>query len=174
MTGGKRNALPSQDRLRQMFDLNEETGRLIWRARPDRSKQHNARWAGKMAGERHPLGYFVIRTGGVRFLAHRLVWKWLHGDEPENLDHRNGDGFDNRPSNLRSCTHQENMRNTAGWAKKTLPKGVHLRAESGRFRAIICINRRNINLGTFDTSSEAAAAYRAAATQQHGQFARFA
>lgn len=168
----KPGPLPAQPLLRTMFDYDPDTGRLSWRSVPWRLVQHNARWAGRTAGELHPNGYLVVRTQGRRYLVHRLIWKLVYGDEPEILDHINRNGADNRLANLRACTHQENMRNTDGWSAKSLPKGVHLRPESGRFRAIICVDRKNRSLGTFDSIAEAASAYAAAARRLHGEFAR--
>lgn len=107
-------------------------------------------------------------------LAHRVIWKWLFGTEPTDIDHRDLNRSNNAQGNLRACDHAGNMQNTSGWSRKALPKGVHLRRESGRYRAIIGVARRNINLGTFDTIAEAQAAYAAAATRFHGSFARTA
>ena len=170
----KATPLPSQAALLEMLTYCPMSGRLHWRSHSRRSVQHNARWAGAPAGNLHPLGYLVVRTGGRRYLAHRLIWKMVHGTEPGSIDHRNGDGTDNRLCNLRACSHAQNMRNTAGWARKHLPKGVHLRRESGRYRAIICVDRTNHTIGTFATIEEAAAAYAEAAARMHGEFARVA
>lgn len=57
--------------------------------------------------------YLMIRTmiDGKRHyaLAHRLVWRHLHGPIPPGLtvNHKNGDKKDNRPANLELATYSE-------------------------------------------------------------------
>lgn len=87
------------------------------------------------------------------------------------VDHRNGDSLDCRRSNLRLATRQQNMcnmrrpsHNTSGF------KGV-AKAMSGRWRAFIKINRKQLHLGVFDRKRDAAKAYDRAALEHFGEFA---
>jgi hypothetical protein len=155
-----------------MFDYEPETGALRWKQRAELNPQWNGKWPGTVAGTPDVNGYIEVRINRKAYQAHRLIWKWLYGTEPPDIDHKNTRRDDNREHNLRECTHADNTRNTAGWSKKLLPKGVHLRPESGRYRAIICVDKKNIGLGTFGTVDEAAAAYAVAAEKFHGEFAR--
>lgn len=89
-------------------------------------------------------------------------------------DHIHGDALDNRRSNLRIATPQENSMNrraTRG-RKHSLPKGVTIIKKTKRFEARIQVNHQKIRLGIFGTPEEASAAYREAALRLHGSFAR--
>ena len=95
--------------------------------------------------------------------------------EPAGLDvdHIDGDGLNNRRSNLRLATKSQNTqnqrinrRNTSGF------KGVSFHKSSGTWRAAIRMNRKRKHLGCFRTPEAAHAAYSAASAEYHGQFGR--
>jgi hypothetical protein len=89
------------------------------------------------------------------------------------LDHINGDKLDNRIANLRLSTNAENSRNRPATRRNSTGyKGVYLDSYTGRWKAQINVDGKNRNLGRFDTPEEAHAAYREAAEQWHGAFAR--
>lgn len=163
--------LPSQADLLRLFTLRED-GVLIRNWQADVPLRINKRCAGKPAGYTNKLGYIQVGIGPVLFLAHRIVWKMTHGTEPPELDHINNNPSDNRPANLREASRSENTINRRRKAGKTLPKGVHL-TNCGRFTAQIRTQGVVQRLGNFTTPEAAHDAYRAAATAQHGEFARF-
>lgn len=95
-----------------------------------------------------------------------------HGHWPDVIDHINHDTTDNRISNLRNCSHKENVRNTTstkGSSSKYL--GVYFDASRQKWAAAISPERRKIALGRFDCERKAALAYDAAAKQHFGAFA---
>jgi hypothetical protein len=90
-----------------------------------------------------------------------------------HVDHRNGDGLDNRRENLRLATPAQNNRNvkisqlnTSGF------KGVSWRKRDHRWRAQIQFNGHVKHLGHFQIKEEAAAIYDKAARELFGEFAR--
>lgn len=91
-------------------------------------------------------------------------------------DHINGDTLDNRKCNLRDCSFSENSRNSRIRIDNTTGfKGVSVDKRGSRqkrFRAYIHVERKYINLGYFQTVTEAAHAYNKAALKYHGEFAR--
>lgn len=89
----------------------------------------------------------------------------------ECVDHINGNGLDCRKSNLRICTHAENMRNRkVSKSNKLGVKGVWQRKNS--FIAEIKAEGKKHWLGSFASLEEAAAVYAQAAARLHGEFAR--
>lgn len=95
---------------------------------------------------------------------------------PDGLitDHVNGDGFDNRKINLRTCTQKENCHNQRAQSKKKSSKfkGVSWRRDCKKWRAYIALNKKIKHLGYFDDEKDAAMAYNRAALVLHGDFCR--
>jgi hypothetical protein len=89
------------------------------------------------------------------------------------VDHVDGNPLNNRRSNLRFCTHAQNMKNRKVHRSNKLGvKGVHLAGK--RYRAEIKVDGQRYGLGSFLTLAEAAAAYKTASARFHGEFARAA
>jgi hypothetical protein len=88
------------------------------------------------------------------------------------VDHANGNGLDNRRSNLRLATGTQNNANRRLASNSTSGfKGVNLYKRTGRWRAHIAIHRQQKHLGYFRTAEEAARAYDIAALALFGEFA---
>jgi hypothetical protein len=168
-------SLPRQAELLKMFSYDPATGVLSWRYRDGYPAQWNGRFAGKPAGgPTHVHGYIVVNLGkGKLALAHRIIWKMLHDEEPPSIDHVDGDEANNRETNLRAATHSQNMRNKAPHRGKVLPKGVSTTRKPGRYRASIFLDGKCVNLGVFDGPEAAHGAYCDRAEKAFGEFARF-
>ena len=101
----------------------------------------------------------------------KSVYVYLHrflaGAPGLDVDHKNGDGLDNRRENLRVATHQQNMMNMrrAFGSKGVCP------TRGGKYRAYIVKNAKQKSLGVFSTKAEAQTAYNAAAETLFGEFA---
>lgn len=117
-------------------------------------------------------GYLFHGFDGHNVVSHRLAWLIHYGSFPDgNLDHANGDKSDNRISNLRIASYQQNNANRRGWRKSISGvKGVSMK--NGRWFAQIMVNRKNIHLGYFETVEAAGKAYADAAKMHFGEFAR--
>jgi hypothetical protein len=87
------------------------------------------------------------------------------------IDHIDGDGLNNRKSNLRICSNAENSRNQRKPKNNTSgAKGVS--RIRGRWQARIKLDGKSIFLGIFNTVEDAAAAYAHASRDVHGDFGR--
>ncbi len=130
---------------------------------------------GAVAGCPNGRGYVLVCFARQQMLAHRIVWALHHDVVPDHIDHENGNGMDNRIENLRECTQSKNNQNMKARAKKHgTSKGVTLwkLKDIVYYRARIVVNKKEISLGYFKTEAEAAAAYRKAAAERFGDFAR--
>lgn len=107
--------------------------------------------------------------------AHSLEFEVFNGKYDKTkfeIDHIDNDRGNNKLSNLRLVTRAQNCMNRALYKNKSSKyKGVHLRKDTGKYRAIIRVNQKNINIGQFDTEIEAAKAYNKKAGDIFGEYA---
>jgi hypothetical protein len=157
------------ERLKEVVSYDSETGDFTWVRNIGRGR------AGEKAGYVRPDGYLEIAVCGRRFMAHRLVFLYVHGALPAQgmeCDHINGNRLDNRLSNLRVVTKAENNQNMRRAKKSNRSSGVlgvYANGSGDRFpwRSQIVVNRKQIHLGLFKTIEEAQAAYLAAKRVMH-------
>lgn len=117
------------------------------------------RWS-ILRGKRTLYAWRSTRRDGsrTRVLMHRELLGLPAGQDPE-VDHRNGNGLDNRRSNLRTVVSSQNNQNRQG-AKRGTPsgvRGVSREARRGKWRAQAELTGRQYHLGYFDTIGEAEA-----------------
>lgn len=153
-----------------------DSGVFTWL--PRASARWNTRYAGRVAGYDWKIGnqtYRCIRIFDWPFLGHRLAFLYITGNWPAlGVDHRDGNGLNNRWANLREATKQQNAANTGIPRTNTSGfKGVSP-CKNGKWRATIRIDGRQRWLGRFDTKEAAYTAYCRAAADRHGEFERTA
>lgn len=163
------------ERLRELLDYDEGTGVFEWKVSQGRSRRGSVAgtvWVDKKSG----LQYRRIMIDGRIYSAHRLAWLYVFGSWPTfQVDHRDGDGLNNRRSNLREATGSQNMQNRGAYSNNTSGfKGVCWDKESRKWKAQIGSQGRLKSLGRFDDPSDAHAAYCDAAEKLHGDFGRTA
>lgn len=91
---------------------------------------------------------------------HREILNLDKGDN-SIVDHINGEGWDNRKSNLRIVTSKQNSENARAQSRTSVYKGVYL--PTPKWRASIRVGGKKIALGTFNSEEQAALAYDEAA-----------
>lgn len=102
----------------------------------------------RIAGCRDSFGYWRIRIEGKLYRAHRLAWLYTYGHWPKgDIDHINRVRHDNKIENLREATRSQNNQNNR--------HAVGVYRHRDKWRAIITVDKKRINLGTFESKSEA-------------------
>lgn len=87
------------------------------------------------------------------------------------IDHKNGNGLDNRKENLRKANHSKNSMNRRTTRKNKKCKYKGLIKHNNKYVAKIIINKKQIYLGVFANQEDAAIAYNKAAIKYFGEFA---
>jgi len=157
---------PHIDLLKEYLHYDEGTGIFTWL----RSTTNSVN-VGDVAGCAHKKGYTYIMFANKQYRAHRLAWFYVYGIWPtDQIDHINSVRGDNRISNLREATRQENTRH-APVRKHTASgyKGVY--KNGNKWMAQIKMDTKTKKyLGNFDTPEEAYEVYKVAAFDLHKEF----
>ena len=120
-------------------------------------------------GDEHRGFYAGRRVGSKLLLMHRVI---MNPPEGMVVDHIDGNGLNNRRSNLRLCTQKQNSRNAAPSRRSSSRfKGVYFNKRTRKWIATIGYNGKTIHLGSFDDEIEAARAYDRKARELFGEFA---
>jgi hypothetical protein len=157
----------TQARLKELLHYNPDTGEFTWRVKTNHGVN-----VGEVAGTVHTKGYRYIGLDGGHYVAHRLAFLYMEGRMPPGqVDHINRVRDDNRWSNLRAASGQENQWNTVAKCNSRLGmKGIYFNERLRKYTADIRVNGRTKHLGCFETVAEAKAARNTAAMLIHGKF----
>lgn len=153
----------NQDELKSILEYNPNTGIFVWKISSGTAKR------GTVAGYDTQHGYFAISYKGKKYLSHRLAWLYMTGRFPKDcIDHINGNGHDNRFSNLREATFSQNQLNRKlSKSNKSGLTGASWNSSHKKWCAFIRIEGKNKNLGSFNSAEEAHHAYVMAKLEVH-------
>ena len=146
--------------IRCDFDYSPETGKLT--ARKPRGKWGRYKvgtevgWVHKCGAKTSEKLYLRVNYKGSVVYVHRIIWVLMTGVQPETIDHIDGNGLNNKWSNLRNVHHRINGKNQKLHTTNTSgTSGVCYRSDSKKWRSRIMVDDRMISLGTFETKDEA-------------------
>lgn len=164
----KRARIESFGYLSEAFEYSKDTGDLTWKI------VFPGRKAGFVVPQNgNAMPYVSLSIEKLCFKAHRLIWVLMTGERPPHgmhIDHIDGDATNNRWNNLRICEPKQNARNSR--TPKNSSTGLKGVTKVGsKFRAYICVDRKQIHLGNYRTPEEAHNAYRKSAKEHFGEYA---
>ena len=155
--------LPHQELLR-VLSYEHWTGEMRWRVTLSNRAQ-----AGAIAGC-ETRGYRMISIHGRHYPAHHIaIYYYSCMYPPMEVDHRDGDGLNNRIDNLRVAGPRINLENRRRASKnnKTGFLGVCFDPLTNRYRASIRAKGKTVRLGRHDTPELAHQAYLSAKRKLH-------
>jgi len=144
----------TQKMLKELLTYNPNTGIFTNKVNRGISRK------GEQAGGLNDNGYVRVRIKGEKYGAHRLAFLYMLGYFPEQqVDHINGICDDNRWCNLRHVSSSCNMQNQKEYCNNTSGfSGVQWHKKTMKWQAGVCINKKCIYLGGYDTKIDAALA----------------
>jgi hypothetical protein len=121
-------------------------------------------------GEPYAFGRIKVAGKWKSIMLHRYI---LGIEDPKTqVDHIDRNPLNNTRSNLRTCTHGQNMANKPLYKNnKSGFKGVFWSRRSRRYLSLIRVNYKMIYLGSFKDPILAAMAYNSAAIKHFKDFA---
>ncbi len=143
-----------------------DTGKLYWRIyKKGRNMRNEAGCINKLDNRRS------IRIDYKLYRTYRLVWLLHYKKWPtKELDHKDGNSLNNKIDNLREATRSQNLGNSKrSLRNKSGFKGVSWNKNAQKY--IVEVKHKYV--GLFNTAEEAHEAYKKAAIEAFGEFARF-
>jgi hypothetical protein len=126
----------TQESLKELLDYTPETGIFTWKI-----ARCNAIKVGSRAGCLDTSGYRRLNLNGKLWLEHQLVFLYMEGTIPKEIDHINNVKSDNRYTNLRQCNRAQNQHNKGKQKRNTSGvKGVCWFEKGGYYVAQYQIN----------------------------------
>lgn len=163
--------LPSQQVLNELLTYDATSGHLHWRPRPRElfaTQRAFNTWNTRYAGQRaftapDRKGYHIGAIFDVNYRASRVIYKMVYGIDADQVDHEDGNNQNDRLSNFRDVTGQQNQRNMKRPSNNTSGIiGVSWNTAKNKWDAKIKIDGKTINLGRFADKNDAAAARKTA------------
>lgn len=156
----------TEQRLKELLRYDPDTGQFVWIVAKGKYKP------GKIAGSSWKGQYQRIVLDRRIYLSHSLAFLYMTGRMPRQIDHVDRNGNNNKWSNLREATKEQNAQNKDLTARNSSGYiGVYRCSTTKRWAAQVRGFGKVHWVGRFDTPSEAALARDRFAKTVHGGFA---
>ncbi len=117
-------------------------------------------------------GYPTTTINGKQYKMHRLIAERMGLDCANQIDHIDGDTYNNQRKNLRAATNSQNQMNMGlRDTNKSGHTGVHWHIRDQVWQAYIWINRNCIHLGNYNRIEQAIFARKIAEQKYFKEFA---
>lgn len=165
--------LPALETLNELLIYDPATGDLRWKSIP---KNFRRAKIGDLVGTIGAKGYRVVGIDRVYYLAHRIIWKMMTGDDPiDQVDHEDTNRLNNRWRNLRETSNGPNIQNSRlRKDNRSGVKGVCWDSYHSAWVAAIGVDGKQQRIGRYKNFDQACEARRIASEKMHGDFARSA
>ncbi len=148
----------TQSEALDWFRYDPESGELKWRV-----TMGPRAIAGAVAGSISANSYRRVMVNKRFYYAHRIIWLMKTGKWPDQIDHINHNGADNRWCNLRAANQLANSKNChLSFNNTSGQTGVCWNSASGKWSAQIQVQWKAHHLGRFVRFDDAVAARKAA------------
>ncbi len=139
----------TQEYVHELFCYDYDTGKLYWRVNKSNGRKGNE------VGTDDGRGYLKTSINKKMYKLHRIIYLYHHGYIPENdVDHEDRDRKNNKIHNLREISKSCNVNNQG--LSKTNTSGVKgICRYKGKWRSRICINKKELCLGSYTDFTEA-------------------
>lgn len=151
------------DIARETLSYDPETGEIIRIKSDIRHPQLVGKSACFEVEDVWRMKYFSLTIMYRQYMAHRVAWLLYYGSWPTMLiGHEDGDGRNNRISNLRLVTNSQNAKNVKKVPSKSGHTGVRWHSIGKKWNARIKADGVEHSLGLYDDIEDAIAARKAA------------
>ena len=138
----KRKELPSQEKLKELFDYNPLTGDIT-----------NKKTGYVLGSKSTKSAYIAATINGTKYNAHAVIWKLMKGELPKHLviDHKDDNPRNNRWNNFQLLTRYENMIKGRKWRQR----GYSQDKNTGKWEVGFTKKDRYYYLGSYVDKEEA-------------------
>ena len=157
----------TQEFLKAVLNYDQDTGIFTWKVSPARQV-----FSGDIAGTKRKDEYIQIKVDNELILSHRLAWIYMYGYLPKYIDHINGQRDDNRITNIREVSNQQNSLNSKISKNNTSGiKGVYWDKNRNKWAVRLFVNGKCKFFKRFDDMDLAKLVIEEVRNKYHGKYA---